>query len=115
VDKGGYEVSIIGPAKKFGLDVNPSYIWRYMKKLKEGGVQQYTRHKIKAITPEGVLAQNAEGNEVVIKCDTVVLANMAPNKELTCKKGDVYTIGDAIVTRRANGAIHDGYRLGMTF
>jgi 2,4-dienoyl-CoA reductase (NADPH2) len=120
VDKGGYEVSIIGPAKKFGLDVNPSYIWRYIKKLKEGGVRQYTRHKIKALTPEGVTAVDAEGKEVVIACDTIVLANMAPNKEFgedTRKihaKGDACTIGDAIVTRRANGAIHDGYRLAMT-
>ena len=114
VDKGGYEVSIVGPAKKFGLDVNPSYIWRYMKKLKEGGVRQYTKHKVKALTPEGVLAEDAEGNEVTIACDTIVLANMAPNKELQCTKGEAYTIGDAIVTRRANAAIHDGYRLAMT-
>jgi hypothetical protein len=49
---------------------------------------------------------------------------MAPNKELggngngkgkLYKKGEVYSIGDAIATRRANGAIHDGYRLAMTF
>ncbi len=115
VEKGGYEVSIIGPAKKFGLDVNPSYIWRYMKKLKEGGVKQYTRHKIKALTPEGVCAQDAEGREVIITCDTVVLANMTPTKEPDYKKREVYRIGDAIVPRRANGAVHDGYRLGMTF
>jgi 2,4-dienoyl-CoA reductase (NADPH2) len=115
VDKGGYEVSIIGPAKKFGPDVNPSYIWRYMKKLKEGGVKQYTRHKIKALTLEGVLAEDADGNKVIITCDTVVLANMRPNNELDYKKREVYRIGDAIVTRRANGALHDGYRLGMTF
>jgi 2,4-dienoyl-CoA reductase (NADPH2) len=115
VDKGEYTVSIVGPAKKFGLDVNPSYIWRYMKKLKEGGVRQYTKHKIKALRPECVLAEDEEGNEVTISCDTVVLANMAPDKRLEYDKGDVYTIGDAIVTRRANAAIHDGYRLAMTF
>ena len=109
------KVSIVGPAKKFGLDVNPSYIWRYMKKLKEGGVKQYAKHKIKELKPEGVLTGDAEGNEVMIPCDTIVLANMAPNQELVCNKGEVYTIGDGIVTRRANAAIHDGYRLAMTF
>jgi 2,4-dienoyl-CoA reductase (NADPH2) len=114
VDKGGYDVSIVGPAKKFGLDVNPSYIWRYMKKLKGGGVKQYTQHKIKELKPKGVIAVDLEGKEVTIPCDTIVLANMAPNKELEYKNGDVYTVGDAIVTRRANGAIHDGYRLAMT-
>jgi len=118
VDKGEYEVSIIGPAKKFGLDVNPSYIWRYMKKLKEGGVTQYTRHRIKEFKAEGVVAQDADGNEIMISCDTIVLANMTPNNELQYDgKGqrDVYAIGDAVVTRRANAAIHDGYRLAMTF
>ena len=63
-----------------------------------------------------------EGKEVTIACDTIALANMAPNKELAgdgkgkvYAKGEVYTIGDAIATRRANGAIHDAYRLAMTF
>ena len=115
VDKGGHEVSLVGPAKKFGLDVNPSYIWRYMKKLKAGGVKQYAKHKIKELTPDGVLAEDPDGNKVTIACDTIVLANMAPNTELEYNKGEVYTIGDTIVTRRANGALHDGYRLAMTF
>ena len=115
VDKGGHEVSIIGPAKKFGLDVNPSYIWRYIKKLKQSGVTQYTRHKIKELKPDGVLAQNPEGQETLIPCDTIVLANMAPNQELKCKPGEAYTVGDAAVTRRSSAAVHDGYRLGMTF
>jgi 2,4-dienoyl-CoA reductase (NADPH2) len=115
VDKGGHEVSLVGPAKKFGLDVNPSYIWRYMKKLKAGGVKQYARHKIKELTPDGVLAEDPDGNQVTIGCDTIVLANLVPNTELEYGKGEVYTVGDAIVTRRANGALHDGYRLAMTF
>ena len=95
--------------------MNPSYIWRYIKKLKEGGVTQYTKHKIKQLGPEGVLAQDPDGKEITIPCDTIVLANMTPNKEPEYAKGEVYTIGDAIVTRRANAAVHDGYRLAMTF
>jgi pyruvate/2-oxoglutarate dehydrogenase complex dihydrolipoamide dehydrogenase (E3) component len=115
VDKGGHEVSIVGPVKKFGLDVNPSYIWRYMKKMKEGGVTQFRKHKIKELKPEGVIAIDPDGKEVTIPCDTIILANMVPNTELTYTKGEVHTIGDAIVTRRASAALHDGYRLAMTF
>ncbi len=114
VDKGGYEVAIVGPAKKFGLDVNPSYIWRYVRKLIEGGVKQYTSHKVKEFSAAGVVAVDPEGEEVTIDCDTIVLANMASNRELEYGKGDVYVVGDAVVPRRANGAIHDGYRLAMT-
>ncbi len=114
VDRGNHEVAMVGPAKKFGLDVNPSYIWRYMKKLKEGGVKQYAKHEIKELKADGVVAQNADGEEVVIPADTIILANMTSDNELKYKKGDVYTVGDAVIPRRANGAIHDGYRLAMT-
>jgi len=115
VDRGGHEVSIVGPAKKFGLDVNPSYIWRYMKKLKQADVRQYTKHKIKRLTAEGVVAEDPEGTEVTIPADTIVLANMTANNELKLKKdGKVYTVGDAVIPRRSNAAIHDGYRLAMT-
>jgi len=113
IDKGGYDVSIVGPTKKFGLDVNPSYIWRYIKKLKQSGVEQYTLHTIKEITAEGVLAEDKEKNGVTIACDTVILANMAPNKALTSKKPNVAVMGDALITRRGNGALLDGYRYGM--
>jgi 2,4-dienoyl-CoA reductase (NADPH2) len=113
VDRGGFDVSIVGPTKKFGLDVNPSYIWRYMKKLKESGVKQYTLHKIKEITAEGVLAEDKDGNGVTLDCDTVILANMAPNKELTSKKTNVAVLGDALITRRGNSALLDGYRYGL--
>ena len=113
-----YEVSIIGPPKKFRLDVNPSYIWRYMKKLKESGVKQYTKHKIKVLTPEGGLAEDPEGKEVLVACDTIVLANMAPYNPIERPKkfaGEFYSVGDAMVARRINGALHDAYRLAMTF
>ncbi|UCG33615.1 MAG: FAD-dependent oxidoreductase, partial [Phycisphaerales bacterium] len=115
VDKGGHEVSIVGPTKKFGLDVNPSYIWRYMKKLKEGGVKQYTKHKVQSFSSEGVTALDPEDKEVIIACDTIILADMQPNRPLEYKEAEVYTVGDAMVPRRANAAIHDGYRLAMTF
>ncbi len=115
VDKGDYDVSMVGSAKKFGLDVNPSYIWRYIKKLKGSGVTQYTRHKVKELTPEGVVALDADGKEVTIACDTIILANLTPDRQLEYANGDVYAVGDTITTRRANAAIHDGYRLGMTF
>ncbi len=113
IDKGDHEVSIIGETKKLGLDVNPSYIWRYRSKLKEGNVQQVTLHKVKEIGDNAVLAIGPEGKETEVPYDTVVLANMAPNNSLTYSKGDVRTIGDALITRRGNAAVLDGYKLGM--
>jgi len=113
IDRGGYEVSIIAETKKLGLDVNPSYIWRYRTKLKQGNVQQVTLHRVKEIGKESVVAIGAEGKETEVPYDTVVLAEMVPNNELAFAKGNVFTVGDALITRRGNAAILDGYKLGM--
>ncbi len=113
IDKGGHEISIVGETKKLGLDVNPSYIWRYRKKLKGGGVEQITLHKVKEIGDGAVLAIGPEGKEAEVPYDTVVLADMTPNTPLKLTKGNAFTIGDALITRRGNAAILDAYKLGM--
>ena len=111
----GCEVSIVGEQKKFGADVNPSYIWRYMLKLKDGKVAQITQTKIKEITDKGVLVKTPEGKDETLPADTVVIAMLVPNKSLRYGKyaKDVYMVGDAVQVRRAYAAIHDGYRMGM--
>ena len=115
IEKGDYQVSIIGQTKKLGLDVNPSYIWRYMTKLREGGVNQVRLHKVNEIGENAVLAVGPGGETAEVPYDTVILADMAPDKALKYTKGDVYTIGDGLITRRGNAAILDGYKLGMQF
>jgi len=109
-------VSIVGPQKKFGPDVNPSYIWRYLLKLKAGNVNQVTKSKVKEIVDDGVVVITAEQKEEKIAADTVVIADLVPNKEVKLGKygkANVYMIGDAIQVRRGYGAVHDGYRMGM--
>ncbi|MFC2146603.1 FAD-dependent oxidoreductase [Acidobacteriota bacterium] len=112
IEKGGYEISLVHAGKKPGADVNPSYIWRYMKKLKEGSVNQVRFAKPKEINEKGVLVETPEG-ETMIEADTVILADMAAVNDLSKAKEGVYTIGDAMIPRRGNSAIQDGYRMGM--
>ena len=114
-DKGA-KVSIVGPQKKFGGDVNPSYIWRYMKKLKEGGVVQVTQTTIKEITDDGLTIITPDKKEEATKADTVVLAMLVPNKGIGYGKyetRDVYMVGDCVQVRRGYAAVHDGYKIGM--
>ena len=47
VEDQSYDVTIVGEAKKVGRDVNPSYIWRYVKKLKEFSVNMVMESKVK--------------------------------------------------------------------
>jgi len=113
IDKGGFDVTILDKAKKLGLDVNPSYIWRYKMKLKQGGAKQMTGHKVVEIKDNAVAAVDPEGKDTEVPFDTVILAKMVPNT-FKYDKGDVYTIGDGLLTRRGNAAIQDGYKIGMT-
>jgi 2,4-dienoyl-CoA reductase (NADPH2) len=112
LDKGGYEVTLIHKSKKPGADVNPSYIWRYMSKLKEGKAVRVAFAKPKEITDTGVVVDTPDG-EITVEADTVILADMHPVNELSKAKKGIFTIGDAVMPRRGNSAILDGYRMGM--
>jgi 2,4-dienoyl-CoA reductase (NADPH2) len=114
LDKGGHEVALVSAPKKLGLDVNPSYIWRYRQKLKKGGAVLATLCNVVEINDEGVVVQNkATKEQMTLPADTVVLAEMKAVDELVGAKKGHYTIGDALLVRRGNSAILDGYRMGM--
>jgi 2,4-dienoyl-CoA reductase (NADPH2) len=110
--RGGHQVSMIGKAKKPGQDVNPSYIWRYMKKLKDEHAVVVTNASVKEITPQGVIVETLEG-ERLVEADSVVVAFMKAQQELAGAKKKIYSVGDAITPRRGSSAILDGYRMGM--
>ncbi|NMC72630.1 MAG: FAD-dependent oxidoreductase [Myxococcales bacterium] len=110
--RGGHEVTMIGKAKKPGRDVNPSYIWRYMSKLKEGKAVLVMQTKVEEITAEGVAVTTPDGPKT-IPADTVILAEVQSVQDLVKARKGVRVVGDALLARRANAAILDGYRLGM--
>ncbi|OGF58806.1 MAG: hypothetical protein A2Y62_09965 [Candidatus Fischerbacteria bacterium RBG_13_37_8] len=112
LEKGEHEIALIHEGKKPGPDVNPSYIWRYMSKLKSGNVKLVQFAKPKEITEKGVVVQTKEG-EIVVEADTIILADMYPVNDFAKAKAGIYTIGDALLTRRGNSAILDGYKMGM--
>ena len=122
-----YTLAMIDTSPRFGLDVNPSYIWRYRLRLKKAGVQQLTFGKIKEIRDDSVIAdwkvvdrktkEKQEFTGQAIPADMVILAQLVPNEDLGygSYKGDTAMIGDCVWVRRGFDAIQDGYRLGMRF
>jgi len=112
LDRGGHEVSLVGRAKKPGQDVNPSYIWRYMKKLKDEHAVVVRNVEIEEITEKGVVIHGPEGDQL-IEADTVIVAYMKPNQELADAKKGIFSVGDCITVRRGANAIWDGYKMGM--
>lgn len=113
-----YEISIIEEQKKLGRDVNPSYIWRYMKKLKEGKVNIYKTSKLVEVKDDGVAIINPEGEKITIEADTIIasaplLQNNELVEQLASVCSEIYTIGDAEKPRRAHNAMMDGYKTGL--
>jgi len=121
------KIAMIDSTTRFGLDVNPSYIWRYRLRLKKANVQQLTFGKVKEIKDDSVIAdwtiidrktkEKKQFRDQSIPAETVILARLIPNKDLNLGsfKGDTSMIGDCLWVRRGIDAIQDGYRLGMRF
>ena len=74
--------------------------------------QQQIASLTKEINEKGVLVETPE-EEKTIETDTVILADMYPMNDLGNSRQGVYTIGDAVIPRRGNSAILDGYKMGM--
>jgi 2,4-dienoyl-CoA reductase (NADPH2) len=113
---GSYELTIIEESGKLGRDVNPFYLWQYVRLLKERGVKIFTRTVIKGASGS-TLQLNMRGEDKNIDVDCLIVALQAPNRvwdSLAFNNGkEIHYIGDAKQPRRLNNAIHDGYRLGM--
>jgi len=114
---GGHKITMVEKAKKIGRDVNPSYIWRYVKKLKQGKVLRLTESFLKEIKAKSAMVVTPEG-EREIPADTMIVAGpLKSNNELVealdLAAGEVFTIGDAMAPRRAHNAMMDGYRAGL--
>ncbi|MDO9534884.1 MAG: FAD-dependent oxidoreductase [Bacillota bacterium] len=116
VVNGGHEITIVGKAKKFGTDINPSYVWRVRKKLKEGKVQEVRMSTPLKVTDEGVVVKTPEG-EATLPADTVIAAKLESNRQLVDtldKAGIKYsTIGDAYKPRRGSNAVNEGFRAAL--
>ncbi len=112
LENGEYNITIVHLGRKPGPDVNPSYIWRYMSKLKEGKVARVAFARPEKITDKGVQVKTADGDKFV-EADTVILAQMHPVNDLFKARKGISLIGDAIIPRRGNSAVLDGYKLGM--
>lgn len=115
--KSGKKVTLVSQERKVGKDVNPSYVWRYIKKLKDHRVTTYRDATIEQITDEGVVLNAPHGVRIPVKADTIVYAEREPVSDLKAKVTElgleVHVLGDALVPRALSNALHDGYRTGI--
>ncbi|MGD9817306.1 MAG: FAD-dependent oxidoreductase [Desulfomonilaceae bacterium] len=116
--KGIKNVTVIEMARRMGQDIGPSTRWVIMKELDLRGIKLVTQAKMKEITENCVVYTDAEGNDVSIEADSVVLAMGSRSENLLAKlledSGvEIAVIGDAKKCGRIGNAIDDGFALGV--
>lgn len=110
----GCEVSIIEMTDKIAAQESTTIIPTMMADFAAHGVKQFTKTTVKAINEAGVVASDAEGSEVVIEANTVVMA-VGSKKNVLDVEGvtvPVYYAGDCDGERTADiaNAIRGGYK-----
>ena len=109
-------VTVIEMARKMGQDVGASTRWVLMKELEMRGIKLITQAKMKDIGENSVVYTDADGNDVTIKSDSVVLA-MGSRPENSLAKTleeagfNVKIIGDAKRCGKIGNALDDGFAL----
>ena len=111
--QGDYRITIIEESGKIGRDVNPFYLWQYVRLMKARKAVFLMNTGVERIG-EGIVHLAGKGTNIVV-ADSVVAAVLEAEKKWRDPgiAGKVYFTGDAKRPRRFNNAIHDGYRLGM--
>jgi 2,4-dienoyl-CoA reductase (NADPH2) len=110
---GEYDLTILEPGGRLGRDVNPFYLWQYVRFLKSRRAKIVVNARFTGAA-DGKVLVCASGEEKAIETEAVILAQQEPATVWGGVVGaEVYYIGDAKKPRRINNAIHDGYRMGM--
>ena len=110
---GEYELTVVEEGARLGRDVNPFYLWQYVRFMKEKKVGLIAGAHILGIEGQEIHLSVPAGKKV-IGFDGIILAGQEPARAWETVPGrEVYSIGDAKKPRRINNAIHDGYRMGM--
>jgi 2,4-dienoyl-CoA reductase (NADPH2) len=114
--QGSYDLTIIEEGAKLGRDVNPFYLWGYMRILKEKKATLLRSSRLLAVHGRQARIASARG-EQVIEVDAIVATQRQSAgswaRAFVGSGREVYFVGDAKKPRRLNNAMHDGYRVGM--
>lgn len=113
------KVTILEMLPEIAKDAAIAVKWHLTEDLEKRGVDIQTGAKVLKIADDGVLYQNANGEEILVPADTVVVATgYRSNEDLKAEldaAGIPYeAVGDAIRARKVNQATHEGYQAGLS-
>lgn len=114
LDSLGKEVTIVEMRSDYAADAPAMHKLGMQEYFKNSNVKIYLNTKAKEVTEEGLLCESADGNEVLLKADTIfIAAGMQPDteavEELRYAAPRFFQIGDCIKVGKVYDAVHGGY------
>lgn len=134
ISHGAKNVTILEMKRKLGSGFGKSTKWVILKEIKDAGVNNINKVKVLRINdiwqdqpnkdrnPDNVkkeIIYELDGKEKSIRADTVILAagykaNNTFAEQFNGKFSEVYSIGDCRNVETAMGAIHEGFKVGLS-
>lgn len=114
----GRKVSLIEMRPELAPDANIRHRPLLLKELEQQKVRIYTSHKGLRVTEAGVVAEDPQGEEVLIPGETVICAlgqraNMAAVNTLRGTAPYVAVVGDCGKVSNITAAVYQGYHAAM--
>ncbi len=113
----GNQVWIVTEDRQVDVDVSTAFKWRHAAWVKKFNIKVLNESKVIEINDNSVKIKNIKGDQFLLEVDKVILAGprIPINNlltELEYLTDELYIIGDSILPRGMNTAIHEGYKLG---
>ena len=113
----GKKVAVIEMQNDYAIDANMFHKMALGIQVRDG-IDMHVSTKVKAITKEGVVAVDKDGNEMVFPADTILCAvglksRSAEVEALRDMVTEFVPIGDCVTVGQARTAIHHGYYAGL--
>lgn len=114
LDSLGKDVTVVEMRDTFAPDAPYMHKFGLELYFEDSNVKMHLNTKAKAVTEDGLLCEDADGNEVFFEADTIfVAAGLRPNteavEELRYAAPRFFQLGDCIKVGKVYDAVHGGY------
>ncbi len=117
----GIQITIVEMLEKIAAGESPTILPFIHAQLKRYGVRVLTQHRLASVEADGLSAAAPDGTTLAIQCDTVVMAigtwrNPTFGDEIGARGLECHVVGDCTDGSPGTlaGAIHDGFKAGMS-
>ena len=117
----GIQVTIVEMLEQIAAGESPTILPFIHAQLEHYGVRVLAEHRLVSIEADGLRATGPDGTTIAVECDTVVMAvgtrrNPTFEAEIRARGLECHVVGDCADGSPGTlaGAIHDGFKAGMS-